>query len=318
MNRPRRCFLFIFIFLAACSAPQPAADIPVDQPGLSQPIPTTITETSSQPSGELLPAQELDAYWVVNPTSAARLWVRVFYPENWNGTQELPALVLMPGGIGRAEPEKAAHLASQGYIVIIFDADGRGRSEGTEDYNGYVTQDGLAAVITAAATLPGLDLDQYGLVSFSYGVTAAAGVLARHPSLPIDFFIDWEGPVNRQYTTTGCTGISHNIDWQPCTDDTWWAEREALQFIGSVQVPYQRIQSENDHVQMNNNHAIDIVNAAVAGDVPWARLNEYPPGLTYDINDPPVMLPDEQDKHLETIVAVYARYIIENVLPGLP
>jgi hypothetical protein len=45
-------------------------------------------------------------------------------------------------------------------------------------------------------------------------------------------------------------------------------------------MPYQRVQSQADHVQSNNNHAIDIVNAAVAGGAPWVRLNEYPPNQT--------------------------------------
>ncbi len=80
-------------------------------------------------------------------------------------------------------------------------------------------------------------------------------------------------------------------------------------------VPYQRVQSEQDHVQPNNNHAIDIVNAAVASGVPWVRLNEYPPNQTYDVNNPPAMLDDALDKQVDAIIAVYADYIIENVLP---
>ncbi len=301
--------LMCTLILAAC-----------DQQTASSPV--TAVETRipdrSLPASELEPAGEANTYWVINPTSGARLFVQVFYPDGLNSTDLMPALVQMPGGIGTSEPGRAARLSEKGFIVIIFDADGRGRSGGTEDYNGFITQDGLAAVITAASALPGLDTERFGLVSYSYGVTAASGVLARYPDLPIDFYIDWEGPVDRNYTTVGCQGITRNIDWQPCTDDTWWAEREAVFFIADVSVPYQRIQSETDHVQRNNDHAIDIINAAVAGGVPWVRLNEYPPNQPYDRNDPPSMLPDELDKQTDSLVTEYARYIIENVLPTLP
>lgn len=313
--------LLTILLLTACSMPQTAPATSTPGPGARSPRPpaTSTPETAPAASPSLVPAEETNAYWVINPASRARLYVQIFYPPNWNGADLLPALVLMPGGLGVSEPQKADRLAGQGFLVITFDADGRGRSEGTEDYNGYITQDGLAAVITAALALPGLDPDRFGLVSYSYGVTAASGALARHPDLPIDFYIDWEGPVNRMYTTTGCRpDVQTHIDWQPCTDDAWWSQREALNFIADVEVPYQRVQSQEDHVQQNNNHAIDIVNAAVAGGVPWVRLNDYPPNQTYDVNNPPAMLPETQDKMLEQVVADYARYIIENVLPTLP
>jgi hypothetical protein len=120
--------------------------------------------------------------------------------------------------------------------------------------------------------------------------------------------------VNRNYTSGCKPAPQQHIRWQPCDNDAWWAEREALTFIGDVQVPYQRIQSQKDHVQPTNNHAIEIVNAAVAGGVPWARLNEYPASQTYDAASPPAMLSDALDRQLEATVAAYARYIIENVL----
>jgi pimeloyl-ACP methyl ester carboxylesterase len=309
----------IIILLAACSLPGPAATPPGSPSPMTEAQPPTIIPSSPTPNSiptALEPAGEANTYWVTNPASGARLYTRVFYPQDWDNQSLLPALVLMPGGVGNSDPLKATRLSGQGFVVIIFDADGRGRSEGSEDYNGFVTQDGLAAVIQAAATLPGVDTDRYGLVSYSYGVTAATGVLARHPDLPIDFYIDWEGPVDRNYTTTGCgPSRPEGIQWQPCTDEAWWSEREAIDFIADVNVPYQRIQSQSDHVQPNNNHAIDIVNAAVAGGVPWVRLNEYPPNQSYEMNDPPAMLPDDQDRDLDQIVIRYARYIIENVLP---
>jgi len=301
-----------------CNGPENAQNCPQDC-GSSPALPVTSAPPASAPPAELQPAGADNTFWVTNPTSGAKLYVQVFYPNDWNETGTLPTLVLMPGGIAASDPQKAARLSGQGFLVIIFDADGRGKSEGTEDYNGYITQDGLAAVITAATSLPGLDTARYGLVSYSYGVTAASGALSRYPDLPIDFYIDWEGPVDRNYTTTGCDQPrAEGIQWQPCSDNDWWSEREAVTFIGSVRVPYQRVQSQSDHVQPNNNHAIDILNAAVAGGVPWVRLNEYPPNQTYDVNNPPAMLEDALDKQIDAIIARYAEYIITEVLPALP
>ena len=293
---------------------------PIPDPGYTQDASSTATPpTDPAPvpvSSELIPADEANTYWAVNPSSGSRLFVRVAYPRGWNG-ELIPALVLVPGGTGTTEPRKAEALAAEGFLVIIFDPEGRGRSEGTEDYNGFIGQDGLAAVIEAATALPGLDANRYGLVSYSYGVTLATGALARHPGLPIDFYIDWEGPVDRTYSTVGCgKNRADRIQWQPCDDNAWWSEREALTFIADAQVPYQRIQSQKDHVQRDNNHAIDIVNAAVAGGVPWVRLNEYSAGQTYDASNAsrPAMLPDSMDKQIDKTIAAYAWYVIENVV----
>jgi pimeloyl-ACP methyl ester carboxylesterase len=314
--------LTIFVLLLAACAPSattPVWDARTEQPTF-QPTHAQATESASPSdpaltpaSSGLIPAGQPNTYWVTNPASGARLFVSATYPAGWAG-DSLPALVLVPGGTGVSEPQKAVRLAAEGFLVVIFDPDGRGQSEGQEDYNGYIGQDGLAAVIQAATSLPGLDADRYGLVSFSYGVTMAAGALARHPDLPIDFYIDWEGPVNRMYTSGCKSQPQQHIQWQPCEDNAWWAEREAINFIGSVKVPYQRIQSQKDHVQSQNTHAIEIVNAAVAASLPWVRLNEYPANQTYDAANLPAMLPDALDKQLEKTVAAYAWYIIENVL----
>ena len=296
-----------------CDGPENAQNCPSDCGGASAPV---VTSAPPGPSGLGSTGAE-NSYRVTNPTSGARLYVQVIYPENWNG-ETVPALVLAPGGIAESDAGKASHLASGGFMVVIFDADGRGRSEGVEDYNGYIQQDGLAAVISAAESLPGLDVSRFGLVSYSYGVTMASGALARHPDLPIKFYIDWEGPVDRNYTTTGCgSNRVDGIQWKPCTDEGFWSQREAVNFIGQVGVPYQRVQSQKDHVQPNNNHAIDIVNAAVTAGLPWVRLNDYPPNQTYAVDSPPAMIPDSEDKRIDNYIVRYAEYIITEVLPTL-
>lgn len=250
-------------------------------------------------------------YRVTNPTTGNELYVHLIAPE---GTGPFPALVVVPGGIGnsarfRTPGALGDALAAAGIAMISFDPDGRGQSAGEEDYNGHAQQDGLAAVIEFAASLPEVDADQIGLASFSYGITMASGALARYPALPIQFLMDWEGPADRFDTTVDC-GNSTQIDFQPCDNLEFWSEREALRFISDVQVPYQRLQSENDHVQPDVDHAINMIYAAVQGGVPWVRLNNLDPNQTYNNDNPPVMLSEGETKSLEQLTLKYVQEML--------
>ncbi|MBN2547945.1 MAG: hypothetical protein JXB15_02215 [Anaerolineales bacterium] len=309
----RLFFLSVILSLAACaparqtvSLPEPTS-APISQPTL-QPDPTSTIASLPAPK-PTKPAPETgepsNTYWVTNPTSQAQLFVQVQYPDNWNG-QALPTLVLVPGGTAAGDPQKARQLVDLGFIVIVFDADGRGHSQGVEDMNGYVHQDGLAAIIRSTLTIPGVDIQQIGLLSYSYGITMASGALARYPDLPVKFLIDWEGPANRFDTTVGCKPNPRN-QWPDCADEAAWAQREAETFISQIRVPYQRVQSEIDHVQPDVSNAIDMINAAVQGGVPWVRLNDYPANQTYDINNPPAMIPEAQAKRMDAKIAQYAQ-----------
>jgi len=255
-------------------------------------------------------------YTVTNPSSGASLAVYVNLPAA-AAQSPAPALVLVPGGSGASSSFRKPNgefdaFAQAGYAVIVFDPDGRGQSAGTEDYNGFIQQDGLAAVIEFAATLPRVDPARIGLVTYSYGITMGAGALARHPDLPVAFLIDWEGPANRN-DTGGCDAgsLGHLQDVASCTDEAFWAQREASTFISQIRVPYQRIQSEKDHVQPDNTHAILMVNNAVNGGVPWVRLNDYPPNQTYDPANPPAMLSENESKALPALVLKYVRQMFE-------
>ncbi len=138
----------------------------------------------------------------------------------------------------------------------------------------------------------------------------SSGTLARYPDLPVRFLIDWEGPADREDTTHGCEpdvgGIGSIEGMSACDDEAFWSQREALTFIEQIKVPYQRLQSEKDHAQPDNSHAIDMINAAISGGVPFVRLNEYPPGQTYDQNDPPEMMPEDLEKRLEIMIIRFA------------
>ena len=288
-----------------CDGPENPSNCPADCSSIAPP-------GDILPGSGLQPAEEENAYWVINPSSNARLFVRAVYPGSWTG-ESLPTLVLIPGGAGTIDREKALRLAANGFTVVFFDPDGRGKSEGEENLDGYIQQDGLTAVIRVSSSLPGVDEERIGLVSYSYGITMASGALARHPDLQVQFLIDWEGPADRYDTTLGCQP-DQRIDWPDCNNDTAWAEREALAFIAQIDVPYLRLQSAQDHVQPDVSHAIEMVNAAIRGGAPWVRLNNLPPNQTYDLQNPPEMLPDKADATLENMVASFAQELF-NVIP---
>ena len=240
-----------------CDGPETAANCPQD----------CASDATTAPSGGGVPDEE-GVYWVTNPTSGARLYVRVIQPQGWD-RGALPALVAIPGGTGDSSdfldpPDRVQGIADGGFAVIVFDPDGRGRSEGEEDQNGYTHQDGLAEIVRFVATLPEVDETQIGIVSWSYGVTMATGALARHPDLPVRFLIDWEGPANRD-DTGGCgdDAVGH-LQGHPCDDEEFWREREASIFALDLRVPYQRLQSAKDHAQPDNDHAVLMISNATA------------------------------------------------------
>jgi len=252
------------------------------------------------------------------------------------------AVVLVPGGInpGRmaALADEAKMLSAAGMVVITFNADGRvdsrtpddKRSEGTEDTNGFRNQDGLCAITEYAMALPYVVAGNVGISSQSYGITMAAGCIGRHPDLPVKYLVDGEGPPDSFVTCKEPWGL----DGDPSNDEVetifgilgrystyhdpspenaaFWAEREAIRFIGAFRGRYLRMQATWDHAQppsdesgvaaftlppmwWQNKHAMDIVNAAVLGGVPWVRVNLPEQGnavnATFDMSRPPVYLP---------------------------
>jgi pimeloyl-ACP methyl ester carboxylesterase len=298
-----------------CDGPENTANCPED-------CPAAPTEQAAPVSGAPIvePGPEEETYWVTNPASGARLYVQVLHPQDWSG-EPMPTLVLVPGGTGDSsaflEPMPRAQLmADDGFTIVLLDPDGRGKSEGSEDQNGYAHQDGLAAVIRFAATLPEVDEQQIGLVSYSYGVTMAAGALARHDDLPVRFLVDWEGPANRN-DTGGCDEAkTGHLQGHPCDDEDFWREREASTFALNLRLPYQRLQSEEDHAQPDNDHALTMIANATAeqygghGKAPWTRLNDLTPNTVYTVDAPPPMIPEADDRRLEALVVQYAQELL--------
>lgn len=254
-------------------------------------------------------------YFVTNPSSGSQTFVKVL-----SAGESSPTLFLIPGGQGASndfltKKKDAQTLVEKGFTVVLFDPEGRGRSEGEEDYNGFTTQDGLAEVIEFAKALPEVDPEKMGMVSFSYGVTMASGFLARYPDIGIDFLIDWEGPIDRNDTGSCDSDKTGHIKTESCDDEDFWSEREALTFIKEIKVPYWRIQSEKDHAQPDVLSAVRIVNAAMQGKSPWVRLNDreaWEFDMDYEVNpalsgeNPPGMLPEKFDRELMERIADYA------------
>jgi hypothetical protein len=241
----------------------------------------------------------------INPVSKARLWAKAFYPADASASRKYPAVIYVVGGLGNgsnpADQNAAESAASEGFVACIFDPDGRGRSEGNEDWNGSIQQEGLRAVIQSVSALAFVDRRNVGIVTFSYGLSLGAGVLGRYPdTLGVKYLIDVEGPSDRHIITMNDSPETLALmKFRPTTDVEWWKDREPVLWLPKMRVNYVRLQNEFDHVQPANGHAIDAINAATnkryggRGNCPWTRINgpENEPNRVYSKAAAPKWLP---------------------------
>ncbi|MFA6888910.1 MAG: hypothetical protein WC254_05445 [Candidatus Woesearchaeota archaeon] len=261
-------------------------------------------------------------YIVKNPTTDAELDTTIYTPKDASATNKYPAVILVPGGtLGKSSfsetkspsgISKAETYASNGFIVLTFSPDGREESTGTEQYNGYNGQDGLYEEYRFLKEYDGVEIDNMGLASFSYGVALASGMLGRYQP-EIKFYIEWEGPVDRSYVSVGCTGISHGNAVQEgidCNDEDYWQEREAMRFVPYFPVDYFIImQSEDDHVQPTVQHSVDMNNRAVQY-LDWTRINgpENEINTEYTVETLPVLT----DREIETEIVEILKELSES------
>src|SRR3989344_4587688 len=153
--------------------------------------------------------------------------------------------------------------ASEGFVVLIFSAEGRGKSGGELNYNGYIDQDGLYTLYRFLASEKNVDTQKIGIVSYSYGVAMASGMLGRYQP-EISYYIAWEGPVNRYYVSSGCSDKGSVEEGITCDDEAYWEEREALRFVPYFSVDTLMIvQTEEDHVQETNEHSLEFNTIAI-------------------------------------------------------
>ena len=260
--------------------------------------------------------------WITNPSSGVDLYTHIHLPADASEDQPCPAAALVPGGSGTGQTFhfEAEQLAAEGFVVAHFDPDGRGLSTagGTytvEDYCGYLQQDGLKAVLDHLASLPEVDDDNVGILSNSYGITMASGMLARHQDdPPVRYLIDFEGPADRSDTARvngGHVPVS-------TSNDLFWREREAATFMPGVLPQYVRLQSASDHNRniTDNHHAIQLINGATntvfGGDgiSIWTRVNldgVNGPNQIYSVASPPVWFDDvlDDDKQVMQTLALH-------------
>ena len=251
-------------------------------------------------------AVAVETLWVVNPTSGCSLYVHIHRPVEAGPSNQVPAVVLVPdlSSAGTAFEGFADSIATEGFAVLHFDADGRGRSGGTEDYDGYRQQDGLAACLESLAVRAYVDSENMGIYSRGYGIVMATGMVARHATPNVKFLMDWEGPSDR-YQTSSDSGGHVPV---PVDSDAFWVEREAGRFIKSVPGAYLRYQSATDHTGRiaDNHHAITLIDSATStthggsGIAVWTRVNDSvmnPENKTYSLSDPPLWTREQEDRN---------------------
>lgn len=305
----------LLIFLAGCTS----LDL-VDDPELEDAVEFRLEGQENY----LINNEEFvkEIYTFVNPTSG-NIWEFEVY--RIDDEEVRPAVILIPGGINGMDAfnEKsfsaldvdytpAEKFASEGFVVLIFNPEGRGNSEGEEDYNGYIDQDGLHALYNYLKARKDVNEEKIGFISYSYGVAMVSGMLGRY-QVPALFYIEWEGPVNRDYVTVGCKGVNHNYDSAirygiSCSDDDYWSEREALTFVPDFKVKnLQIVQSSEDHVQANVQHSVDMNNLAIQY-LDSVKVNDGEINAEYSVDTLPTI---EEDNEVKYKIIEYAKGFVE-------
>ncbi len=172
-------------------------------------------------------------------------------------------------------PVHPREVATWGCSAVVLDLSGRGTSWGSESYGGEEHHLDVRAALRWMAREAGFA--RVGVLSLSLGASAVAGALAGEAGLAA-FWIDWEGPSDREIITAGGTRMAP-AQGHALTDDRYWYPREPVRHVGRVGVPYLRFQGARDHAQPGElRHAERMVRAAAAGSLPWFQLNDHARG----------------------------------------
>lgn len=225
------------------------------------------------PNPDLQLETEIEEWWVTAP-NGAEVYVRSVHPRLAEHPDTcFPTVLYIVGGWGVSTPEIDAphivNLARIGLFVVAFNPESRGddspgnlRSDGPEleDYNGFAHQDDCAAVLEDLPSRAGVASDSIGVWSKSNGITISSGCLARYPDLPARYLIDWEGPhcprdmlaqgvipspLREEWEAVIASKVGNGLDYEDEAD--FWEERCAINFAAEIPVPYQRIQTVQDH-----------------------------------------------------------------------
>ena len=214
--------------------------------------------------------------------SASGYALKVWVHRPAGATGPLPGVVLCPDGradaasfADTASPITADEVAREGVAALRFDPAGRGGSWGDEDLGGPEHQDEVAMLVRWLGEQPDVDADRVGVLSVGDGLAMATGAIARCGA-PAAWLLDYEGPSDRHTWNLdqAVAAPAHKLD-----DDTWWAPREPARHVGALPCPYVRLQAEEDHARPEElRHALRMITAATAGDLPWFQINDHPRG----------------------------------------
>jgi hypothetical protein len=162
-----------------------------------------VIDTSSE-----VPATK-DSLWV--DSVGGKIYAESYRPADCTSASPCQAVVLVPDGLDGSEQFDccAEAMAEKMHaIVITFNPPGRGipgeESDGDEDFGGSLAQDALKDVANTFEKRSEIDGSHFGFVSFGFGLSTAAGALARFQSTSLSFvtwLIDVEGPTNRCFAS---------------------------------------------------------------------------------------------------------------------
>jgi hypothetical protein len=135
--------------------------------------------------------------------------------------------------------------------------------------------------------------------------------------------MDLDGPSDR-YQTSSDSGGHVPV---PVDSESFWLEREAGRFIKSVPGAYLRIQTVTDHTGRipDNHHAIALNDSATAteyggsGIAVWTRVNDSvmnPKNHIYSVPDPPLWIPEAQERNRICREILYLHELAEDTFPG--
>jgi hypothetical protein len=267
-------------------------------------------------------ATRVDTLFVYNPSSGCSLLVHIHRPITATDSTPLPAIILVPDsslpGAVYDTNGLANEIASDGFVVMHFDADGRGGSGAyPENWDGAVNQDGLKACAQTLAREPYVDTTRIGILSQGYGITMAAGMLARYAdSTPVRFLLDFEGPTDRGQSCADSGGpVPVSAD-----SDAFWQEREAVRDMSRIRCSYLRMQTGVTKYPTvpAGLDAIALVDSATGGAAHWTRVNDSvmnQPNQTYTAANPPVWIPAVEDRNDDIRYLLYLREMAQLVGP---
>jgi hypothetical protein len=300
-NQLRKVWLLVaFLLLLSACANDPIIDTAT--PAIVTPETTTL-ETQTP---EIQFSDSGTALLSIPSLNGNQIAIRLVKPE---GEGPFPVLIGVAGGDGAFvfRSDLATTLRDMGIMTVDFAPQGRGDSEGEDNFHGTIHQDDLKAIVDYLSTLAVVQEDQIGILSYSFGVVLATGALARYSEMPVAFLIDWEGPASpgkdfRRGLENDEAWVQEAIQFMSgyreveledfrlhggsIFDEAYWQERDAARYAEDLSVPYLRVQFAEDHVQGEyKDHMMSIVNAAVAKSGQWTRVNDNPPNITYAKDD---------------------------------